>query len=137
MKLALACIAVIGCASATKPDPDMTWLTDETAAFTQARAEHKGVAIVFAAAWSVPDVELRRELERAATTELLAPAFVGLRVDCTDETPAIAELRTRYHATTLPHLVFLRSDGLVLGRIDRLVTGDELRAQIRDAAAKR
>jgi thiol:disulfide interchange protein len=119
----LAAIAVIVCACQhDKPQ----WAADEPAAFARARAEHSGVLIEMYAAWAVPCEELDRELRGKRVETMLFGSFVPVRIDVSDTTDATEELRARYHADTLPALVLVSTEGLVVGRVDRLVSEDEL-----------
>lgn len=132
MRAALALCVVVGCSS---PAAKLEWQTDEVTAFAKARIEHKAVLLDLVATWSVPSVELDRMAHQLDAT--IAPSFVAVRIDVSEETDAVAQLRERYHANALPTILLVDLDGSVLARIDTLGTIDELRATIEDAARKR
>ncbi len=114
-----------------------TWLTNETAAFEQARTEGKAVVVDITAQWATPSTELDLLLADPQITAQLAPHFVGLRIEDSDDSDATAPLRERYGASTLPFVRFVDTDGTVLATITSLPSPDELRATIDKAIAQR
>ncbi len=130
-------VLVLACACSSKASaPALVWETDETHAFTRARAEHKAVALELWADWAMPCDEIDRALHSPAVTAALAPAFVPLKIDVSEDTDAIAALRARYNASSLPAVVFVATDGRVLGRVNVVVPEAELVTAVHAAAAK-
>jgi thioredoxin-like negative regulator of GroEL len=138
-KAASAGSASLESAGSAKAPPPSTfaWLTDETQAFTQARASGKAVIVDFYAAWATPCAELDRLLAEPDIAAALAPHFVGLRFDITDDASEAAKTAARYQASTVPFLRLIDTDGTVLATITSLPSAEELRATIEKAIAQR
>jgi thiol:disulfide interchange protein len=144
------CLTASACGSEPRPPPpspalaattapaavpqDLAWTTDEVAAFARARAEHKGVLVEFSATWCVPCEELDKAFRTGATHDLIAGHFVPLKVDVSDDSAASAAQRDRYRATTLPAVVFLTTDGRVVGRVTQVLDADALLRVVQAAA---
>jgi thiol:disulfide interchange protein len=124
--LAFAAIVTVKHVVTDKPRP---WLTDEAAAFAEARADQKHVLIDFSATWSVPSDQMSRALDDLQTT--IDQRYVRLRIDISDGALGDDEMRTRYGVTTFPAVVMVSTDGRVLGRITRMLDAVELRAIVR------
>jgi len=117
------------------PD-ELDWMHDEAAAFARARSESKAVVIDFYAAWCTPCVELDRWLATRDAYQVIAPSFVALRFDVTDDSDEVAEKRQRYGAATLPSLLFVGIDGSVFEQLSQLLEPAELLDMVRAASAK-
>lgn len=115
-------LVVFVCACAAKePAPTkLAWESDEARAFERARAEHRAVAIELWASWAIPSEELDRTLHAPAVEAALAPKLVPVKLDVSTDSEAVTALRQRYKAQTLPAVIFVTTDGRVLGRIDRV-----------------
>lgn len=114
------------------PQHALVWLSDEQAAVADARAAGRPLIVDFAADWCVPckefDVrvfsrpEVAREMRR----------FTLLRVDLSkgDDDPAIAAIKKKYQADTLPAVRIVTADGAILARTDELVPADRFREKL-------
>lgn len=110
------------------PTPQTPWMTDEAAAFARAREQQKAVMIDFHASWSVPSVELSAALDKLRAE--LDDNFIALRIDVSNADDLVEATKLRYGVKTSPAVVFVHSDGNVLGRITHLAS----EAEIREAA---
>jgi thiol:disulfide interchange protein DsbD len=128
---------------------------DEATAFARARAEGKGVMVDFSASWCVPCAELELTFGDDDVFEQITKNFVPLKLDVSADDDTSAELRSLYHAGTLPAVVYLSSDHRPtrsasgppagpstaplegeVGRIDRTMEPDELLEVLGPAVAK-
>ena len=118
------------------PKRHLPWVVgDETAAFTQARATHKGVMVDFSATWCGPCEALEKTFGDADAYELLTENFVPLKFDVSQGTDADQAIRDKYGATTLPAVVFLDTEGRVLARVRTEVDPEELIKLVTPAVA--
>ena len=154
MRLSLPIVvALAGCGSAAPPSPappqntspparaeatpasTFAWQRDETAAFDLARRTHRGVMVHFTATWCMPCTELEKVMATPEVATSIAERFVPLMADVTDDDDATGRaLREKYVIATLPAVVFVTTDGKVVGRITELVDAAGLTAAI--AAAR-
>ncbi len=95
----------------------LPWLTDEQAAFAQAKAENKGVMIDFAATWCTPCKELEITFSDQKVYDVLMKNYVHLKFDVTDDTDHDEAVKDKYKADTLPTVLFLDANGKELGRL--------------------
>jgi thiol:disulfide interchange protein DsbD len=128
------------------PRHKLPYLTDEAAAFAQARAEGKGVMIDFSATWCVPCSELELTFGDADIYEQITRNFVPLKFDVSDDDEVSTERRNRYSAGTLPAVTYLSSTGhpppdrtaahaAEVGRLDHKMEPDELAGVLDPAIA--
>lgn len=113
---------------------NLAWTSDEAAAFGRARAEHKGVLIDFSATWCIPCEELEKELRSGAVYDVIARDFVPLKIDVSEDSDATAARRDRYGVTSLPTVVFITTDGHVVGRVLRVLEADAVLRAVQAAA---
>jgi thiol:disulfide interchange protein DsbD len=119
------------------PKQRLPWLNDEAAAFAQARAQHKGVLVDFAASWCVPCDELELTYGDDDVYAAVLDRFVPLQL--TDNVLSDADLeqaRKNYGVDTWPGAVFVTSKGEVLGRVKHLIEPDEMLDIVRPASHK-
>lgn len=114
--------------------PNLAWTSDEAAAFARARAEHKGVLIDFSATWCIPCEELEKEFRSGATYDVIARDFVPLKFDVSEDNDANAARRDRYGVTGLPTVVFITTDGHVVGRALKVLEAGALLRVVQAAA---
>jgi thiol:disulfide interchange protein DsbD len=119
------------------PKQHLPWLHDETAAFAQARNEHKGVMVDFAASWCMPCEELELTFGDDDVYDAITKKFVPLQLsDYVMSEHELDKVREKYGADTWPHVVFLTSHGDVLGRVTHLIEPDEMLEIVNPAAQK-
>jgi len=103
--------------------PAITWLkvgAQPTAlvefdrAVAQARRDCKPVMIDFGAEWCIACKELDNLVYVEAAVIAEAQRFVNIKVDATDETPALAELQRRFGVVGLPTIAFIDKTGRYL-----------------------
>ncbi|HEU4730957.1 MAG TPA: cytochrome c biogenesis protein CcdA [Kofleriaceae bacterium] len=108
---------------------------DEVAAFTRARAEGKGVMVDFSATWCVPCSELELTFGDDDVYDLITKNFVPLKFDVSNDDATSAERRARYKAGTLPAVVYISSDGHLVGRVDHMMEPEEILGVLKPAIA--
>lgn len=129
------------------PKQKLPYLTDEAAAFAQARAEHKGVMVDFSASWCVPCRELELTFGDDDVYQKITDKFVPLKFDVSDDDETSVERRNRYNAGTLPAVIYLSTSGrppadraaahaAELGRVDHMMEPDELTGVLGPAIAR-
>lgn len=116
------------------PKRHLPWATDEQTAFAQARAQGKGVMVDFAASWCTPCEELELVFGDDDVYDAITDSFVPLQFDVSEGSDADMERRARYGAATLPAVVFLDTNGNVVGRLKDLVEPEQLLDIVRPAA---
>jgi thiol:disulfide interchange protein len=140
---ALALVLAVGCGRGATDAADQagpttyTWAKTENEAFQRARDEHKRVLIHFVATWAIQSVKLQELLREPRIAAVIAPAFVPLEIDVSDEAEVAVEAQRRYQASTIPAIVMVAPDGRVLGRIEQLPNADELRVSLERVANSR
>ncbi len=101
------------------PKRHLPWQHDEGASFALARDEGKGVMVDFSATWCTPCVELERTFGEDAVYPTLSDHFVPLKFDVSGDTDADIQRKNTYGVTSLPAVVFVSTDGSVLGRVNQ------------------
>jgi len=108
----------------------------EAAAFAKAAKEGKGVMIDFSADWCTPCAELELTFADADVYRELTDHFVHLKIDVSKGTDEDDDLQDRYHAQTLPAVVFLDPDGVEVGRVSRFLEASQMLRVVRPAVAR-
>jgi thiol:disulfide interchange protein DsbD len=140
-KIAPIVMMIVGawCAWSWKltPNQHLPWIHDnEDAAFAQARAEHKGVMVDFAASWCIPCEEMELTFGDADVYPAITDHFVTLKLDVSTANADTQAKRDRYGAVTLPSVIFLDTNGHVLGRVNKKLEAGEMMDVLNPAIAK-
>jgi thioredoxin:protein disulfide reductase len=109
------------------PKHHLDWIRgDEKRAFETALAQHKAVMVDFSATWCGPCEELETTFGDDDVYDAITSNFIPLKFDVSDGTPHDLELKAHYDAGTLPAVVFITTDGVVVGRLRHMVEPDEM-----------
>jgi thiol:disulfide interchange protein DsbD len=115
--------------------PVVAWVRGEDEGLQVARAQHRPALLDFYADWCLPCKELELKTFSRADVARALTRFTLVKVNCTtDDDPAVASAKSRWHADTLPTLVLVGHDGKVTHKIDHFVGAEELLALLRDAS---
>ena len=102
------------------PDPrGESWRDSESVAFADARASGRHVVVVFGADWCFPCKKIEQIMNDDRVFGLLSESFVPLHFDITELSDHDEALQAKYHASTLPAVIFVDAAGRELGRSDR------------------
>jgi thiol:disulfide interchange protein DsbD len=108
------------------------WLPNEPEAVALARAQGRPVVIDFWAEWCTACKELDKVVWSDPRVREEAGRFVRVKVDGTDENPAIQAIQERYQVQGMPTVVFIDSGGRpVDGRVVGMVDADEMLQRLR------
>jgi len=120
------------------PKHHVEWVTDEVAAFKQAKAENKLVMIDFAAGWCNPCHAMERTFGTDDVYAEITKDFVPLKMDVTEQSDANDAKKMKYDSMTLPSVLFVDpADGTVYQRIRKEMEGKEMLEVMEAAAARR
>ena len=118
---------VISWSQTAKPLPkNIVWAKDEPSALAAAAQEKKPLVLDFSAEWCTPCKEMEVKVFGDERVRAALAGFVLGKVDCTEDDDAVAAVKKKYGATTLPSVVVLGTDGKVAQRWNREITADEL-----------
>jgi thiol:disulfide interchange protein DsbD len=81
------------------------------AALAAAKRDCKPVMIDFGAEWCIACKEIEKYVHTDAAVAEEARRFVNIKVDATEETPALTTLQQRYGVVGLPTIVFIDKSG--------------------------
>jgi thioredoxin:protein disulfide reductase len=119
------------------PKHHLPWIRgDEAGAFAAARTAHKGVMVDFSATWCNPCEALEKTFGSDETYPMIIENFVPLKFDVSELNDSNQLIRDKYGATTLPSVIFMDSEGRVLGRVREEIDPDELVEVLTPAIAK-
>ncbi len=127
--VALATIGLFGATNyvlTPKGAAELTWLSDEAAAVADARAVGRPMLVDFRANWCLPCKEFEvKVFARPEVAEAMS-RYTLLRVDLTheDDEPALAAVKMKYGADTLPAIRLVAPDGALLGKTDEFMEAD-------------
>jgi thiol:disulfide interchange protein len=117
------------------PKHHVPWVyDDEAGAFAKARTEKKGVMIDFGATWCTPCAKIEQTFGTDDVYSAIMKDFVPLKFDVSEDNAKNSERRERYDAGTLPSVIFIGTDGTLLGKIDREMEADEMLEVLTPAA---
>jgi thiol:disulfide interchange protein DsbD len=111
--LAVAGLTLRAGAPLARPQPQtaLEWLRSEEVGVAQARAFGKPMIIDFFAEWCTACKELDRYVYTSPIFQDEARRFVLVKIDGTEETPAIEALYKKYRVDSLPTVVFIDAHG--------------------------
>jgi thiol:disulfide interchange protein DsbD len=112
--------------AAGNPGPELTFVSSESEAVTQAAREHKPLLVDFGASWCPACKELDEKTFTDPRVRAEGSRFVALHVDATDDDDQkVAEVRKKYGATQgLPVVLLFGSDGKEAVRFTEFVPAD-------------
>lgn len=137
--VALTCVglfAVTNWALTPRASAALRWHHDEAQAIAAARAAQRPLLVDFMADWCLPCKELDLKVFSNPRVAAELERFVLLKIDLTreDDDPALAPLKKKYGAETLPAVRLVSTAGTVAASINELVTAEsflDLLTQIR------
>lgn len=125
--IVLTVVGGFGLLSWTLAPRPLDWVQGEPAAVEQARREHKPLLLDFNAAWCLPCKELElKTFSNADVQRELVNRWVAAKVDCTEDDEAVAKVKARYGANTLPTVLLLDREGQPVAKWNRVVEPEEL-----------
>ncbi|MEP6861676.1 MAG: cytochrome c biogenesis protein CcdA [Deltaproteobacteria bacterium] len=120
------------------PKHHVEWVTNEVAAFQQAKAEHKLVMIDFSAGWCNPCHAMERTFGTDDVYAAITKDFIPLKIDVTEQSDANEARKTKYDSMTLPSVLFVDpTDGTVYQRIRKEIEPKDMVDVLEAAAARR
>ena len=118
----LATVAVSALLGRSNSAELVSWRTDPSAAFVQAKAQHKQVLLDFSAEWCGPCQEMKHTTwTDSAAAAAASGEMIPVRVDV-DQHPDWA---SRYHADQIPMLVLADADGTPIKSSVGYLDGDD------------
>ncbi len=123
--LALAVYGGFGLIAWVLTPKPLEWVKGEPAARARAAAEKKPLLLDFSADWCLPCKELELQVFGTAEVQRELDRFVAGSVDLTEEDEAVAALREKYDAKTLPTVLLIGSDGTIAHRWKQPMTAED------------
>ncbi|MCG8420162.1 MAG: thioredoxin family protein [Proteobacteria bacterium] len=121
---------------ALTPDQHLPWQYEEEPAFAQAKAEGKGVMIDVAADWCLPCKELEHTFADPEVYQAIVDNFVPVKYDVTKGTDLDEQRQEKWHADTLPAVIFIDAEGNEIARVREYLPPDKFLEVVRPAAEK-
>lgn len=110
-----------------------TWLSSEAEGLELAKREGRPVLIDFWADWCTACKELDKVTWSSPAVQAEASRFVAVKVDATDETPAVEALKAKYGIVGMPTVVFIDRHGRELpDRVLSLVKPPEMLTKLHE-----
>jgi thiol:disulfide interchange protein DsbD len=127
--VALATVGLFGATNyvlTPKGADALTWLADEPTAVADARVAKRPLLVDFRASWCLPCKEFEVKVFARPEVADVLRRYTLLRVDLTheDDEPALAALKRKYGADTLPAIRLVAPDGALLAKTDEFMEAD-------------
>lgn len=124
--IALVGLGGVWAAAYEPPAPTIAWETTLGDYAARARAERRPVLVDFGASWCAACEELTHRTFADPEVRREARRFVAIKVDATDETPAIAAVHQRYGVRGLPVVIAFDADGREVWRVTEFVAAPRM-----------
>lgn len=112
--------------------PAIRWLDDLERAKSRAESESKPLMVNFHADWAGPAKEMDRRVWVDLPVRKLAREFVTVRIDCVED----EQTPKKYNVVFVPSVLFLRPDGSEFGRINHMLSPDEMVEELESVLEK-
>jgi len=113
--------------------PHLAWIKGEQPGLAAARERHTPAMMDFYADWCLPCKKMELSTLEADDVARELQRFTLVKIDTTnDDDPQVMEVKKRYHASTLPTLVLIGSDGNVVRTIRDEIGPKELLPLLRE-----
>jgi len=106
------------------PKVDLAWLRGEAEAAQMARASGRPMVVDFMADWCLPCKEMELQVFSRPEVAREMSRFTLLRVDLSEEDDALAAVKRKYGAETLPAIRIVSPAGAIVARTDQQLSAE-------------